>query len=151
MSIIQQIDTELKEAMKSKSEFELATLRLVKTALKNKQIELMHELSDEDAQAVIKSMVKQGKDALVDFTGAGRQDLMERQAKELAFLEKFLPAAMSETELEEICKKAIAEVGATSAADMGKAMGAAMKLAAGKADGNAVKSIVQKLLSSQSQ
>lgn len=150
MSIIQQIDLELKEAMKSKNEFELATLRLVKTALKNKQIDLMHELTDEDAQAVIKTMVKQGKDALVDFTSAGRQDLMERQTKEIAFLEKFLPAGMGEAELEEICKQAIVDIGATSAADMGKAMGAAMKLAAGRADGNAVKAVVQKLLSGQS-
>lgn len=146
MTLFERIDADLKEAMRAKNELELSTLRLIRTQLKNKQIEVMHPLSEEEAQIVVRSMVKQGKDALTDFTAANRQDLMDRQAKELVLLEKYLPAAMDEQELEAICREAVAQSGATSPSDMGKAMGAAMKIVAGRADGNRVKEIIQRLL-----
>ncbi len=147
MTIIERVDQELKESMKAKDEAKLSVLRLMRTAIKNKQIEVGHDLSDEESQAVVRGMVKQGKDALTDFTSGGRQDLVEKQNKELEILSAFLPAAMPMEELETLCKQAIAQVGATSPQDMGKAMGAAVKLVAGRADGNAIKEVIQKLLS----
>ncbi|MCC7522250.1 GatB/YqeY domain-containing protein [Candidatus Uhrbacteria bacterium] len=144
MTVLERVDTDFKQAMKSKDELALSVLRLVRTALKNKQIELMRELKDEDAHAVLKTMIKQYQDAVSDFQSAGRQDLVERQQKEIDLISTYLPPAMAPEELEKIVKEAVAASGAT---DMGKAMGAAMKAVAGRADGNEVRAIVQRILS----
>jgi hypothetical protein len=145
MTLIERIDTDLKEAMKAKDEQVLSTLRLVRAALKNKQIELLRELKEEDIVAVMRMMVKQYRDALADFTANGRQDLVDKQAAEIAIIERYLPAAMPEQELEAICARIVGESHAT-AKDIGKVMGLVMKEVQGRADGNAVKTIVQKLL-----
>lgn len=147
MSLFERIEHDLKQAMKDKQELELSVLRLMRSNLKNKQIELMHPLTEEEGQVVIRTMIKQGKDALADFTGAGRMDLAERQTGELDILEKYLPPAMPLEEVEEICKQAMQESGAASPADLGKVMGLAMKVVAGRADGNTVRTIVQRLMS----
>lgn len=144
MTVLERVDADFKQAMKSKDELALSVLRLVRTALKNKQIELMRELKDEDAHAVLKTMIKQYQDAISDFQSAGRQDLVERQQKEIDLISAYLPPAMAPDELEKIVKEAVAASGAT---DMGKAMGAAMKAVAGRADGNEVRAIVQRILS----
>lgn len=144
MTVLERVDADFKQAMKSKDELALSVLRLVRTALKNKQIELMRELKDEDAHAVLKTMIKQYQDAISDFQSAGRQDLVERQQKEIDLISAYLPPAMAPDELEKIVKEAVTASGAT---DMGKAMGAAMKAVAGRADGNAVRAIVQRILS----
>lgn len=107
----------------------------------------MHPLSEEESQAVIRTMIKQGKDALTDFTGAGRIDLVERQTGEIGILEQYLPPAMSLDEVEAICKQVIQEANAASPADLGRVMGLAMKVVAGRADGNTVRAIVQRLMS----
>lgn len=147
MTILEQIDIDLKEAMKSKNEQELATLRLVRSALKNKQIDLGHVPTDEEVTAVLKTTQKQYQDALTDFEKAGREDLAERQKAELVVIKRYLPESMPEAEVEKIVKDTIAATGASSAADVGKVMGAAMKTIAGRADGNVVRTIAQKLLS----
>jgi hypothetical protein len=144
MTLIERIDADLKEAMKAKDELTLSTLRLVRTSLKNKQIEIMRDLTEEDVLAVMRTMVKQYKDAFADFTANGRKDLADRQAGEIAIIERYLPAAMPEAELEVICRRIIADSGAT-AKDLGKVMGLVMKEVQGRADGNAVKAIVQRL------
>ena len=145
MTTQEQIEQDFKDAMRSKDELALSALRLVRTALKNKQIELMHELSEADIAAVLKTMIKQYQDALGDFSGAGRQDLVERQQKEIDLVARYLPPALPAEELERIVKESLGSSGAT---DVGKAMGAAMKAVAGRADGNAVREIVQRLLAS---
>lgn len=145
MTTIERIDADLKEAMKAKDELSLSTLRLVRSALKNKQIDVQHELSEDDVVAVIRTMVKQYRDALADFSASGRQDLVEKQTAEIAILERYLPAAMPEAELEAICERIIKEQNAT-VKDMGKIMGLVMKEVNGRADGNTVRAIVQKLL-----
>ncbi|HPN14544.1 MAG TPA: GatB/YqeY domain-containing protein [bacterium] len=147
MSLFERIEHDLKQAMKDKKELELSVLRLMRSNLKNKQIELMHPLSEEESQAVIRTMIKQGKDALTDFTGAGRMDLVERQTGEIGILEQYLPPAMSLDEVEAICKQVIQEANAASPADLGRVMGLAMKVVAGRADGNTVRAIVQRLMS----
>ena len=146
MSILERIDADLKEAMKSKNEQELSTLRLVRSALKNKQIDLGHAPTDDEAMVVLKTLQKQYQDALTDFEKAGRGDLAERQKSEIEVVKRYLPEAMSEAETEKIVKEAIAAIGATGGADIGKVMGAAMKAAEGRAEGNMVRTIAQKLL-----
>jgi uncharacterized protein YqeY len=143
MTTIERIEQDFKEAMKARDEFRVSVLRLVRTALKNKQIDLMHELSDAEALAVLKTMVKQYQDAMNDFQNAGRMDLVEKQQKEIDAINIYLPEKMSADELEKIVAGAVAGM---SKADMGKAMGAAMKAVDGRADGNEVRAIVQRLL-----
>lgn len=143
MTTIERIEQDFKEAMKARDEFRLSVLRLVRTALKNKQIDLMHELTEQEAQAVIKTMVKQYQDALNDYQNAGRMDLVEKQQKEIDAIMGYLPAKMPAEELEKIVAGAVSGM---SASDMGKAMGAAMKAVDGRADGNEVRAIVQRLL-----
>ena len=145
MSFVEQLDQDVKEAMKAKNESVLSALRLVRSAIKNKQIDLGHPLEDVEAQAVLKTLVKQYRDALVDFTTAGRTDLMEKQQAEITLLEKYLPAQMSEAEIEAIVQKVIAELQATPK-DMGRVMGLSVKEVAGRADGSLVKAAVEKLL-----
>jgi len=146
MTLLERIDADLKEAMKTKNEQELATLRLVRSALKNKQIESGQPPTDEEVMAVAKTMQKQYQDALADFENAGRVDLAEKQKAELVIIKRYLPESMPMEEVEKIVKEAIGEVGASSPADVGKVMGAAMKKAGGRADGSTVREIAQKLL-----
>ena len=146
MSLSEQITIDMKNAMKAKENATLSTLRLLRSAIKNKEIDVKHDLSDEEVQAVIKSQAKQLKDSLESFTKAGRTELADGVRVEITVLEKYMPAQLSDEELKVIVEKTIADVGATSKADMGKVMGAAMKAAHGGADGNRVKEIVQTLL-----
>jgi len=136
---------EIKTAMKAKDELRLSTLRMLHAAIKNAEIEKQKELTDDDVIATIRTMVKQYRDALADFTAAGREDLAEKQKSEIAILEAYLPPSMPEEEVEAIVKSVIDEMGAT-ASDLGKVMGAAMKKVAGRADGNTVRTLAQKLL-----
>ncbi|MBU0540441.1 GatB/YqeY domain-containing protein, partial [Patescibacteria group bacterium] len=134
-----------KTAMREKNETVLSTLRMARSALKNKQIELQAELSDDATAAVLRTMVKQYRDALNDFIAAGREDLAEKQKQEIEILERYLPPSITEAELEAICRRVINEQNA-ELKDLGKVMGLVMKEVAGRADGNSVRSIVQKLL-----
>lgn len=145
MNIITRIDQDLKEAMKAKNESVLSTLRLVRSAFKNKQIDVGHELSDEESAGVLRTLAKQYRDALADFTAAGRTDLAQKQSAEIELLERYLPAGISEAEIEDIAKKVVAESDATSK-DFGRVMGLVMKEVSGRADGNTVRAVVQRLL-----
>ena len=146
MSLTERISADVINAMKSKSEPELSVLRLVRAAFKNKEIDLGHPLTDDEAMAVIKTMVKQGNDAMQDFIADNRQDLVDKQNQELEILNKYLPEPLPTEEITKICQQAIAESGATGMQDMGKTMGIAMKLIAGRASGDVVKQEIQKLL-----
>ncbi|MDF1497463.1 MAG: GatB/YqeY domain-containing protein [Patescibacteria group bacterium] len=146
MSLKSQIKDELITAMKAKDEFQTSILRMLSSALKNKEIDLGHELTDEEVLSVIKTMLKQGKDAVADFKAGDREDLVAKQEKENEFLERFMPEQMPDTEIEKLAKESIQELNASTPADMGKVMGAVMKKAGGMADGNRVREIVQKLL-----
>jgi len=124
----------------------LSALRLVHSAFKNKQIELVgKEMMEDEAIAVLRTMVKQYKDALSDFETAGRTDLAEKQRAEIEIVERYLPAPLSETEIESVCVAVIAETNATQK-NIGKTIGAIMKRLGGRADGNTVRSILQKHL-----
>ncbi len=146
MTLLEQITNDMKEAMKAKDEAKLSTLRMLKSALKNKQIDKRNDLTDEDVLSVIKTQIKQLKDSLESFTQAARDDLAQAAKNELAILETYMPAQMGDEELETLVKETLAEIGAQTKSDMGKAMGAVMKKVGSQADGNRVKEIVGNLL-----
>ncbi len=146
MSLSQRITDDMKEAMKTKNNATLSTLRLLRSSLKNKQIDLQHELSDEEVLAVIKTQVKQLNDSIASFQSGGREDMASAAKAEIAVLEHYLPAQMSDEQLEQVVKEVIAQTGALGKQDIGKVMGAAVKAAAGQADGARIKSIVERLL-----
>lgn len=146
MSLSERIAADTKQAMKAKENATLSTLRLLRSAMKNKQIDVQHELSDEEVLGVIKAQVKQLNDSLESFVAAGREDLAQSTRAELSALSAYLPAQMSDETLDEVVKRAIEQVGATGKQDMGKVMGAAVKAAAGAADGARIKTAVERLL-----
>jgi len=143
MTILERLDRDFKDAMKSKDEITLSTLRLVRTALKNRQIEATRDLAEAEVTAVLKTLIKQYQDALSDFTNAGRNDLVERQQKEIDLIARYLPPDLPVAELEAIVKEAVSASGVT---DVGRAMGVAMKAVDGRADGREVRRIVERLL-----
>lgn len=143
--LFETIQADLVAAQKARDAEGVATLRLMISEMKNAKIRLMHELSDEETQAVLRSEVKKRKDAIMQFEKGGRQDLADADKKQIAIIEKYLPAQMSEADVEAKIKPLI-QPGLTMK-DMGKVMGAAMKELRGQADGNVVSSIVKKLLS----
>lgn len=145
MSLEQQVMAEMKEAMKSKNEAALRGLRAIKAEIIKAKTEpgANGEINEAVEMKLLQKMVKQRKDSLEIFEKQGRADLAEKEQEELAVIEKFMPAQMSEAEIAAEVKKIIAESGASSAADMGKVMGLANKALAGKADGKTISAIVK--------
>jgi uncharacterized protein len=150
MGLEQNIMAEMKEAMKAKNEAALRGLRAIKAAIIiAKTAEGAHgELQEADEIKMLQKLVKQRKDALEIFEKQNRPDLAEKEKEEIAVIEKFLPQQMGEEELKAVIATIIAETGASSAADMGKVMGAANKQLAGKADGKTISGVVKQLLGS---
>lgn len=149
MSLQTKVMEALKEAMKAKDTVALESLRAIKSAILLARTEAgaSEELSEADELKLLQKLVKQRKDSAALYTQQGRNDLAEPELAQMAVIEKFLPAQLSEAEVEEALKGIIAQVGATSPKDMGKVMGVATKQLAGKADGKLVSDIVKKLLS----
>jgi hypothetical protein len=145
MTLLEQIEFDTKEAMKAKAEAKLSTLRMLRSALKNKQIDTDHPMTEDEVLAVVKTTVKQYKDALNDFESAGRTDLAEKQKSEIEQLEAYLPAQMFDADIDAIVKRIVTEQNATQK-DMGKLMGVVMKEIAGRADGTRVKEALQRAL-----
>jgi uncharacterized protein YqeY len=147
MPIIDDIERDFKEAMKARNEQVVSALRMVRSAAKNKQIDAGRPLTDEDATLLLKTLLKQYRDALTDFTEAGRTDLAAAQRAEIELLERYLPAAMTEAEIEVIARRVVE---ASPVRDFGRVMGLVMKEVGGQADGNAVRSVVERLLAASS-
>ena len=149
MSLQTKVMEALKEAMKAKDTVALESLRAIKSAILLAKTEAgaSEELSEADELKLLQKLVKQRKDSAALYTQQGRNDLAEPELAQMAVIEKFLPAQLSEAEVEEALNGIIAQVGATSPKDMGKVMGAATKQLAGKADGKLISDIVKKLLS----
>jgi len=149
MSLQQQIDTDLKDAMKAKQPERLGVLRMLKAAMKNVAIEkggATAVLDDAEAMAVVRKQVKQRQDSIEGFTKGGRPELAAKEQSEMEILNAYLPKAMSPEDLAALVKEAIAEAGATSKAQMGAVMKIASAKAAGRADGKALSVEVQKHL-----
>jgi len=148
MSLSKQIVTDLTAAMKAQDAARTSTLRMVKAAMMNRQIEKGSELDDDDMQKLLRSLVKQRRDSIEQYEKAGRQELVDKEQAEVDVIEGYLPQAASQDEIEQAVVAAIAETGAASIKDMGKVMKAAQVALAGKnADGRTVSEIVKSKLS----
>jgi len=148
MSLGEQIVSDLTAAMKAQDAQRTSTLRMVKAAMMNRKIEQGNDLTDEDVQKLLRSLVKQRRDSIEQYEKAGRQELVDKEAAEIAVIEAYLPQAASAEEIEAAVAAAVAETGATSMKDMGKVMKAAQAALAGKnADGKQVSEAVKARLS----
>ena len=148
MSLQTNVMDALKEAMKAKDTIALESLRAIKSAILLAKTEAgaAAELAEEEELKLLQKLVKQRKDSAALYAQQGRNDLAEPELAQVAVIEKFLPKQLSEAEVTEAVKAIIAEVGATSAKDMGKVMGVATKQLAGKTDGKVISAIVKSLL-----
>ncbi|KGP73153.1 GatB/YqeY domain-containing protein [Pontibacillus yanchengensis] len=148
MSLLERLNQDMKQALKSKDKEKLSVIRMVKASLQNEALKLgKGDLSEEEELTVLSRELKQRKDSLQEFKDAGREDLAEKQVREIEIIESYMPSQLSEDELDEIVKETISELGATSKKDMGKVMSAVMPKVKGKADGSQVNQLVQKHLS----
>ena len=147
MSFADRIQKELTAAMKAREELRLSVLRMLKTALENRRIEKMAALEDAEALAVVKSLVKQRREAAEEFRKGGRADRAAEEEKEIGILEGYLPAAVSEDQIKAAVEEAVKETGASSAKDTGKVMKAVMGRFAGQnVDGKRVNELVRQRL-----
>ena len=144
MSLSEQIVVDLTAAMKAQDAQRTSTLRMVKAAMMNRKIEQGSDLTDDDVQKLLRSLVKQRRDSIEQYEKAGRQELVDKEAAEIAVIEGYLPQAASAEEIETAVAAAIGETGATSMKDMGKVMKAAQAGLAGKnADGKTISEVVK--------
>jgi len=146
VSLIEEIDDELKDAMRARDAERRDTLRLILNALKNSQKELQRPLSEDEELQVLQRERKRRGEAAEAFRTGGREEQAASEERELAVLEEFMPAPLMEEEIEDIVDDVIAEVGATSMADLGRVMADVMPQIAGRADGSVVSQIVREKL-----
>jgi uncharacterized protein len=149
MTIQEEIDADLKDAMRSRNAERLSVLRMVKAALTNAAIEKRGAaggLADSDALGVLRKQVKQRRDSIESFEKGGRPELAAKERKEIEVLAEYLPKPFGEDELDELVKEAIAQAGATSKAQMGAVMKIATEKAAGRVEGKRLSQAVQKAL-----
>jgi uncharacterized protein len=147
----QKIQDELKQAMLARDILKTSVLRMLKSAITYYEIQkggAGYEATDEDVLSVIQKEAKQRRDSIEEFKKAGRQELVDKEAKELEMLQVYLPQQMSEGEIKSLVQDALSQTGAKTMADMGKVMGALMPKVKGKADGALVSKIVRESLSS---
>ena len=146
-----QLQEELKQSMLARTKLKTSVLRLLLSAINYYEIEkggAGYEATEEDVLVVTQKEAKQRRDSIEEFKKAGRQELVDKETKELELLSAYLPKQMGEAEITKLVKDAISQTGATSMADMGKVMGVLMPKVKGKADGNLVSSIVRKQITS---
>lgn len=147
MSLRDRVQAQQQAALKGGVKAALSTLRLLWAAIRNEEISVGHPLADEEVQSVVARQVKQLTDAQADYERGGRVDLVEKNKAEINLLAAYLPAQLSETELEAVVRRVIGEVGAKGSGDLGRVMGVVMKVAKGQAGGDRVRAIVARLLS----
>lgn len=147
MGLEEKLMEEMKEAMKSNDKPRLSTIRMLRSAIKNKEIEQRGKLDDEGIYKVIQAMVRKAEESIEQFKAGGRMDLVEKEKKEIEILSSFLPQPLSKEEVLAIIDEVIAETQATSIKDMGKVMKSVMPKLGGKADGKVVNQLVKERLS----
>jgi uncharacterized protein YqeY len=149
MGISEQVQKDMVDAMRSRDELRLSTLRMVKSALKNKEIDKRSPLDEKEAQQVLATLIKQRKDSIEQFTKGGRQELADKEAAEIKVIEAYLPKAMGEEEITAAVKATIAEMGSPTMKDMGTVMKNAMarlQATGARVEGKTVSEIVKKQL-----
>lgn len=151
MSLSERIQQDMVAAMKARTELRLSTLRMMKTAVKNREIEHRRSLEDQEVQQVLATLIKQREDSASQFLAGGRAELAAKEKAEITIIEEYLPRSLSAAEIEATVRAAIAETGAASAKDMGMAMKAAMarfQAAQQRVEGKLVSETVKRLLTS---
>jgi hypothetical protein len=146
MSRKERLAGEMKDALRSGQKLRLSTLRLLSAAVKNREVEVLHPLDDDEFVEVAGHEAKRRRDAIEAYEKAGREDRAATEREELEILQAYLPAALTDQEIDALVDEAIAETGAAGPGDMGKVMGAVMTKAKGRADGRAVQARVRERL-----
>ncbi len=144
--LLKKLQDEMKAAMKSGDKERLSTIRMLISEIKKVQIDKKKELSDEEIVEILQRYAKQRRESIKQYREAGREDLAEKEERELKIVQEFLPEQLSEEEIEKIVEEVINETGASSMKDMGKVMKAVMEKVKGRAEGSVVSSIVKKKL-----
>ena len=147
MSLEERLVEEMKQAMKSNDKLRLSTIRMIRSGVKNKEIELRKKLEDEEIERVIQVMVRKGEESVEQFQTGGRTDLVEKEKKEIEILKSFLPQPLSQEEILKIIDQSIQETQASSPKDIGKVMKSVMPKMGGKADGKLINQLVKERLS----
>jgi uncharacterized protein len=147
MSLEERLVEEMKQAMKSNDKLRLSTIRMIRSALKNKEIEVRKKLEDEDIVKVIQVMVRKGEESVEQFQTGGRTDLVEKEKSEIEILKSFLPQPLSQEEILKIIDQSIQETQASSPKDIGKVMKSVIPKIGGKADGKLINQLVKERLS----
>jgi len=147
MSLEERLVEEMKQAMKSNDKLRLSTIRMIRSSMKNKEIELRKKLEDEDIVKVIQVMVRKGEESVEQFQAGKRVDLVEKETKEIEILKSFLPQPLSQEEILKIIDQSIEETQASSPKDIGKVMKSVMPKIGGKADGKLINQLVKERLS----
>jgi uncharacterized protein YqeY len=151
MGISEQVQKDMVEAMRSRDELRLSTLRMVKAALKNKEVEKRAPLDEKEAQQILSTLIKQRRDSIEQFTKGGRQELADKEAAEIKLIENYLPKAMGEEQIAEAVKATIAEMGSPTMKDMGTVMKnvmAKLQATGARVDGKVVSELVKRSLGS---
>jgi uncharacterized protein YqeY len=146
MGLKEQITEDMKSAMRAKDTAKLSAIRLITAAMKQKEVDERIELNDTMVLAIIEKMIKQRKDSITQFEAGGRQDLADIEKAEMAILSAYMPAGLSEAEMQAAVTEAVAEVGATGPQDMGKLMAVLKPKLAGRADMTVVSALVKAAL-----
>ncbi len=146
MTMLQKLTEDMKSALKAKDDLKLRTIRLLISELKKQKIDSGHELTEEQEIATLMSAAKKRKEAVEVYQSTDRTDLLEKEQQELEIINQYLPAQLSDQEIENEIDSIISSVGATSLKELGKVMGEAMKKLKGKADGKKVQQIVRNKL-----
>ena len=150
MTISEQIQKDMVEAMRSRDELRLSTLRMVKSALSYKEVEKRSPLDDKETQQILSTLIKQRRDSIEQFTKGGRQELADKEAAEIKMIEHYLPKAMGEEQIAETVKATIAEMGSPTMKDMGTVMKnvmAKLQATGARVEGKTVSELVKKSLS----
>jgi uncharacterized protein YqeY len=147
VTLQEKIQSHLADAMRNKDQLRLSVLRMMKSAVKNKEVEKMKALDEPEVFAVLNSLVKQRKDSVDQFRNGGREELAQKEEAEIKIIEEYLPAAATDAEMRRAVDEAIVETGATSMKDMGRVMKATLARLAGKsADGSRISQLVKERL-----
>ena len=147
MGISEQVQKDIVDAMRGREELRLSTLRMVKAALKNKEVDKRAPLDDKEAQQVLSTLIKQRRDSIEAFTKGGRQELADKEAAEIKLIENYLPKAMGEEQIAEAVKATIAEMGSPTLKDMGTVMKnvmAKLQATGARVEGKTVSELVKK-------
>lgn len=147
MGLEERLVDEMKQAMRSSDKVRLSTIRMIRTAVKNKEIELRKKLDDEEIQRVIQGMLRRNEESIEQFRLGGRMDLVDKESQEGDILKSFLPQTLSTEEILKVIDESIQETQASSLKDLGKVMKSVMPKLTGKADGKVINQLVKERLS----